>query len=97
MRISDCSSVVCSSDLACAALCAGQGIVEAEVREKALSWLPDEMRFGAIEKPESFRSYSAFLSDEDDSDGGAGEIAPDGDAGDFEQIGRASRGERGGQ
>src|SRR3546814_4733834 len=27
---------------ACAALCSGQGIVEAEVREKALSWLPDE-------------------------------------------------------
>ena len=71
---------------ACAALCSGQGIVEAEVREKALSWLPDEMRFGGIEKPESFRSYSAFLSDEDDSDGGAGEIAPDGDAGDFEQA-----------
>ncbi len=71
---------------ACAALCSGQGIVEAEVREKALSWLPDEMRFGAVEKPESFRSYSAFLSDEDDSDGGAGEIAPDGDAGDLEQA-----------
>ena len=71
---------------ACAALCSGQGIVEAEVREKALSWLPDEMRFGAIEKPESFRSYSAFLSDEDDSDGGSGEIAPDGDAGDLDQA-----------
>ncbi len=44
------------------------------------------MRFGGIEKPESFRSYSAFLSDEDDSDGGAGEIARDGDAGDLEQA-----------
>ena len=58
----------------------------AEIREKALSWLPDEMRFGAIEKPERFRSYSAFLSDEDDCDGGAGELAPDGDAGDLDQA-----------
>jgi hypothetical protein len=39
------------------ALCSGQGIVEAEVREKALCWLPDEMRFGAVEKPESFRAF----------------------------------------
>ena len=62
---------------ACAALCAGHGIVEAEIRDKALAWLPGEMRFRAIETPESFRSYSAFLADDEDSDSGAGEIATD--------------------
>jgi ParB family transcriptional regulator, chromosome partitioning protein len=71
---------------ACAALCAGQGIVEAEVRESAIAWLPDEMRFGAIETPESFRSRSAFLTDEEDSDAGAGEIATEAAGDDLEQA-----------
>ncbi|WP_445262693.1 hypothetical protein, partial [Pseudomonas sp. EL_65y_Pfl2_R96] len=33
----------------CASLCNGQGIVEAEIREKATAWLPDAMRFDGIE------------------------------------------------
>lgn len=37
---------------ACAALCDGKGIVEAEIRETALTWLPDVMRFAAEEKAE---------------------------------------------
>jgi len=52
----------------CAALCNGQGIVEAEIREKATAWLPDAMRFGAIEKPESYPARSAFLETEDEED-----------------------------
>jgi len=71
---------------ACAALCSGQGIVDAEVREKALAWLPEEMRFGAIETPERVCSYSAFLSDDDESESGAGETGPEDDADDFEQA-----------
>ena len=41
-------------DLAAAAekLFAGQLIVEAEVKDRALSWLPDEMRFGPAQGPE---------------------------------------------
>ena len=73
---------------ACAALCSGQGIVEAEIREKAIAWLPGEMRFDAIEQPERVRSYSAFLSDDDD-DGEAGEVAV-GDAEDDADIAEAA-------
>jgi ParB family transcriptional regulator, chromosome partitioning protein len=73
---------------ACAALCSGQGIVEAEIREKAIAWLPGEMRFDAIEQPERVRSYSAFLSDDDD-DGEVGEAAV-GDAEDDEDIAEAA-------
>ena len=36
----------------CAALCNGQGIVEAEIREKATVWLPEAMRFDNVERPE---------------------------------------------
>lgn len=50
----------------CASLCNGQGIVEAEIREKASAWLPDVMRFDGIEKPS--RLHSTF-SAEDDDDG----------------------------
>jgi ParB family chromosome partitioning protein len=45
-------------DLAASAekLFAGQLIVEAEVKDRALSWLPDEMRFGRAEHPDCERS-----------------------------------------
>ena len=56
------------ADLAttCASLCNGQGIVEAEVREKASAWLPDAMRFDAQEKPERVRAHSTFATDPTD-------------------------------
>ncbi|WCT75775.1 ParB/RepB/Spo0J family partition protein (plasmid) [Sphingomonas naphthae] len=50
----------------CASLCNGQGIVEAEIREKASAWLPDAMRFEAIEKPERYPTRSTFLEGEED-------------------------------
>ncbi|MGK2908622.1 MAG: ParB/RepB/Spo0J family partition protein [Sphingobium sp.] len=58
------------SDLAatCASLCNGQGIVEAEIREKAAAWLPDAMRFDAIEKPETIALRSTFIDEGDDVD-----------------------------
>ena len=52
----------------CASLCNGQGIVEAEIREKATAWLPDAMRFDAVEKPERIRASSTFVTDEGDGD-----------------------------
>ena len=52
----------------CASLCNGQGIVEAEIREKATAWLPDAMRFDAVEKPERYRTRSAFLDNGEDED-----------------------------
>ena len=52
----------------CASLCNGQGIVEAEIREKATAWLPDAMRFDAVEKPERVRASSTFVTDEGDED-----------------------------
>ena len=60
------------SDLAatCAALCNGQGIVEAEIREKATAWLPDAMRFDAIEQPETIALRSTFIDEADDVDPG---------------------------
>ena len=39
----------------CESLCSGNGIVEADVRENALAWLPDAMRFGGSEQPRSIR------------------------------------------
>ncbi|SEJ80355.1 ParB family protein [Sphingobium sp. AP50] len=58
------------SDLAatCASLCNGQGIVEAEIREKASAWLPDAMRFDAVEKPERHPTRSTFLEGDDEDD-----------------------------
>lgn len=54
----------------CASLCNGQGIVEAEIREKAAAWLPDAMRFDAIEKPETIALRSTFIDEADDLDPG---------------------------
>ncbi|MBB3983163.1 ParB family chromosome partitioning protein [Sphingobium fontiphilum] len=54
----------------CASLCNGQGIVEAEVREKAAAWLPDAMRFDAIEKPETIALRSTFVDETEDVDPG---------------------------
>jgi ParB family transcriptional regulator, chromosome partitioning protein len=54
----------------CASLCNGQGIVEAEIREKAAAWLPDAMRFDAIEKPETIALRSTFVDEADDVDPG---------------------------
>jgi ParB family chromosome partitioning protein len=69
----------------CAALCNGQGIVEAEIREKATAWLPDAMRFDAIEKPERYPARSAFLEAEEDEDVEAVDDALDGE--DVEPVG----------
>lgn len=54
------------ADLAgtCASLCNGQGIVEAEIREKATAWLPDAMRFDGIEKAARTPLRSSFNDDE---------------------------------
>ncbi len=52
----------------CASLCNGQGIVEAEIREKAVAWLPDAMRFDGIEKPARSALGSSFSDDADDVD-----------------------------
>lgn len=54
----------------CASLCNGQGIVEADVREKARAWLPDAMRFDAIEKPETIALRSTFVDETEDVDPG---------------------------
>ena len=54
----------------CASLCNGQGIVEAEVREKAAAWLPDAMRFDAIETPETIALRSTFIDEGNDVDPG---------------------------
>jgi len=48
----------------CASLCNGQGIVEAEIREKATAWLPDAMRFDGIEKAARTPLRSSFSDDE---------------------------------
>jgi len=52
----------------CASLCNGQGIVEAEIREKATAWLPEAMRFDGIEKPARTPLRSAFTEEVDDTD-----------------------------
>jgi ParB family chromosome partitioning protein len=58
------------SDLAgtCASLCNGQGIVEAEIREKATAWLPEAMRFEGQEKPARTPLRSSFADDETGTD-----------------------------
>jgi ParB family chromosome partitioning protein len=48
----------------CASLCNGQGIVEAEIREKATAWLPEAMRFEAQEKAARTPLRSCFTDDE---------------------------------
>ena len=48
----------------CASLCNGQGIVEAEIREKATAWLPEAMRFDGIEKAARTPLRSSFADDE---------------------------------
>lgn len=52
----------------CASLCNGQGIVEAEIREKATAWLPEAMRFDGIEKPARTPLRSTFTEDVEDTD-----------------------------
>ena len=52
----------------CSSLCNGQGIVEAEIREKATAWLPEAMRFDGIEKPSRSMLRSTFINDVDDGD-----------------------------
>ena len=52
----------------CASLCNGQGIVEAEIREKATAWLPDAMRFDGIEKAARTPLRSSFADDENGTD-----------------------------
>ncbi|MEO5599083.1 MAG: ParB/RepB/Spo0J family partition protein [Novosphingobium sp.] len=57
----------------CAALCDGKGIVEAEVRDKALAWLPDAMRFEGVDKPNRHVRLQNQQDDDDDEDG-TGEV-----------------------
>jgi len=52
----------------CASLCNGQGIVEAEIREKATAWLPEAMRFEAQEKAARTPLRSSFTDDETGTD-----------------------------
>ena len=52
----------------CASLCNGQGIVEAEIREKATAWLPEAMRFEAQEKAARTPLRSSFADDENGID-----------------------------
>ena len=52
----------------CAALCNGQGIVEAEIRERASAWLPDAMRFDGMETPSRSALHSTFSADAGDDD-----------------------------
>ncbi|WP_454887954.1 ParB/RepB/Spo0J family partition protein [Sphingomonas oryzagri] len=52
----------------CASLCNGQGIVEAEIREKATAWLPEAMRFEGIEKAARTPLRSSFAEDETGTD-----------------------------
>ncbi|MEG3178807.1 ParB/RepB/Spo0J family partition protein [Sphingomonas sp. RB3P16] len=52
----------------CASLCNGQGIVEAEIREKATAWLPEAMRFEAQEKAARTPLRSSFADDETGTD-----------------------------
>src|SRR3546814_12491195 len=74
---------------ACASLCNGRGIVEAEIREKAAAWLPDVMRFDGIETPERLQPHSDFLGDpEEDDDRDEVELADDEQP--LAQTGRAS-------
>jgi ParB family chromosome partitioning protein len=64
----------------CASLCNGQGIVEAEIREKACRWLPDAMRFDGIEKAPRTPLHSSFTDEADDLDpADAGDVDEDGD------------------
>ncbi|MET3828101.1 ParB family chromosome partitioning protein [Sphingomonas sp. PvP055] len=58
------------SDLAgtCASLCNGQGIVEAEIREKATAWLPEAMRFEGQEKAARTPLRSSFADNETGTD-----------------------------
>ena len=67
----------------CGSLCNGQGIVEAEIREKALAWLPDAMRFDGVEKPERIPARSTFINDE----GGEDPEQDDDDAQDDQELG----------
>ncbi len=83
----------------CASLCNGQGIVEAEIREKASAWLPEAMRFDGIEKPSELRSSFSDHAEDDDIDPGEDEdLDVDGDDGasdpgaddDHERLSRAA-------
>lgn len=51
------------------ALCEGKGIIEAEIRDKALAWLPDAMRFDGIEKPGKLLPLASEEEPDEDDDG----------------------------
>jgi ParB family chromosome partitioning protein len=38
------------------ALCVGNTIIDADIKQKARDWMPDEMRFAAVEQPTSARA-----------------------------------------
>jgi ParB family chromosome partitioning protein len=64
----------------CASLCNGQGIVAAEIREKATAWLPEAMRFDGIEKAPRTPLHSTFSDEADDLDpADDGDLDEDGD------------------
>jgi ParB family chromosome partitioning protein len=52
----------------CSSLCNGQGIVDAEIREKATAWLPEAMRFEGQEKAARTPLRSSFADDETGTD-----------------------------
>jgi ParB family chromosome partitioning protein len=73
----------------CASLCNGQGIVDAEIREKATAWLPDAMRFDGQEKPARTMLRSTFIEEPDDADTSEDEgVEIDGDNGDIKPEAR---------
>jgi ParB family chromosome partitioning protein len=51
------------------ALCEGKGIIEAEIRDKALAWLPDAMRFDGIEQPAKLLLLATEEEPDEDDDG----------------------------
>jgi ParB family transcriptional regulator, chromosome partitioning protein len=57
-------------------LCAGASIVDADIRARALAWLPDEMRFDATERANAARSV-----DTDDDSPNAPDVLDDTDHG----------------
>ncbi|MDY7524266.1 ParB/RepB/Spo0J family partition protein [Sphingomonas sp. 10B4] len=75
---------------ACASLCGGQGIVEVEIKEKAVAWLPDAMRFEAIELPDRLSSPAAFLDEDEDMSSAEGGEGDDDAADDVEDLEEAA-------
>jgi ParB family transcriptional regulator, chromosome partitioning protein len=59
------------------ALCAGQTIIEADIKQKALDWMPAEMQFAAIEQATGARTSSEIDDDADDDQPGDDQTGDD--------------------